>query len=31
MNDAVHPTRAGYLLWWLPRFQKILTEVLAKE
>ncbi len=31
MNDAVHPTRAGYLLWWLPQFQKILTEVLAKE
>ena len=31
MNDAIHPTRAGYLLWWLPQFQKILTEVLAKE
>lgn len=28
MNDSVHPTRAGYLLWWLPRFEKALTEAM---
>ena len=31
MNDAIHPTRAGYLQWWLPQFQKILTEVLKEK
>ena len=24
MCDGVHPTKAGYLLWWLPNFQKAL-------
>ena len=28
MNDSVHPTRAGYLLWWLPRFEKALAEAM---
>lgn len=22
MNDGVHPTQAGYLLWWVPVFQE---------
>ncbi len=24
MNDGVHPTQAGYLLWWVPKFQAYL-------
>ncbi len=24
MNDEVHPTQAGYLLWWVPKFQAYL-------
>ena len=27
MKDSVHPTRAGYLLWWVPRFEKILKSL----
>ena len=26
MNDAIHPTRAGYLRWWLPQFERVLAE-----
>ncbi len=22
MEDAIHPTRAGYLLWWTPRMER---------
>lgn len=29
MDDKIHPTQAGYYLWWLPRFEASLTEVLA--
>lgn len=25
--DHIHPTKAGYKLWWLPEFQKTLSEV----
>lgn len=28
MHDPVHPTKAGYLLWWLPRFEACLKQVL---
>jgi lysophospholipase L1-like esterase len=31
MNDPVHPTRAGYLLWWLPQFEKAIKNALPKE
>lgn len=24
MHDAVHPSRAGYLLWWTPKFRNFL-------
>jgi len=26
MADSIHPTRAGYLRWWLPYWEKILCE-----
>lgn len=26
MNDAIHPTMAGYLRWWLPQFERVLAE-----
>ncbi len=29
MDDKIHPTQAGYYLWWLPKFESVLTEVLA--
>lgn len=29
--DGIHPTRAGYQLWWLPRFEKRITEILTKK
>lgn len=28
--DGIHPTRAGYQLWWLPRFESRMAEILAK-
>lgn len=28
MHDPVHPTKAGYLLWWLPKFEECLNQVL---
>jgi hypothetical protein len=24
MADAIHPTRAGYREWWLPKFEQAL-------
>ena len=27
--DNIHPTRAGYLEWWLPEMRRVLTETLA--
>ncbi|MCM1188496.1 MAG: SGNH/GDSL hydrolase family protein [bacterium] len=27
MIDDIHPTKAGYLVWWLPQFEKTLEEV----
>ena len=29
MNDKIHPTQAGYLKWWVPKFQKALYELSA--
>ena len=29
MNDKIHPTQAGYLLWWTPVFQEYLYDWLA--
>lgn len=26
MADAIHPTQAGYLFWWLPKFEVALLE-----
>ncbi len=26
--DGIHPTRAGYQLWWLPKFEEKIMEVL---
>jgi len=28
MNDNIHPTQAGYLLWWTPKFESYLYEFL---
>lgn len=27
MNDPIHPTQAGYLKWWTPKFEAYLAEV----
>ena len=27
MHDPVHPTQAGYLVWWTPFIEKKLCEV----
>ena len=29
MHDPIHPTKAGYELWWTPKFEDVLEEVLA--
>ena len=29
MHDPVHPTKAGYELWWTPKFEEVLVRVLA--
>ncbi len=26
--DHIHPTKAGYKIWWLPKFREALTEIL---
>ncbi|MBQ6931552.1 MAG: SGNH/GDSL hydrolase family protein, partial [Clostridia bacterium] len=25
--DRIHPTKAGYKIWWLPKFQKSLYDI----
>lgn len=29
MHDPVHPTKAGYELWWTPKFEEALVKALA--
>ena len=29
MSDPIHPSQAGYLLWWTPKFQAFLYDLLA--
>lgn len=29
MHDAIHPSRAGYLLWWTPKFQDFLYGLVS--
>ena len=31
MADSIHPTKAGYIEWWTPYFEKNLIEVLKKK
>lgn len=31
MSDAIHPTRAGYLRWWTPKFQACLYELIGES
>lgn len=31
MANGIHPKRAGYKLWWLPEFEKYLTEALCEK
>lgn len=34
MNDPIHPTQAGYLKWWVPKFQEALytrVEEMSQE
>lgn len=31
MADGVHPTRAGYLLWWTPQFESYLIKCLDES
>ncbi len=30
MADHIHPTRAGYLEWWAPYFEKALCNVISQ-
>ncbi len=30
MNDKIHPTRAGYYLWWTPKFQACLYDLIGR-
>lgn len=30
MYDSIHPTQAGYLEWWTPKFQECLYEVIGQ-
>lgn len=30
MADGIHPTQAGYLLWWTPKFESYLIEYLNR-
>ena len=27
MYDGIHPSQAGYLLWWTPKFEEVLYEI----
>lgn len=29
LTDFTHPTKAGYLLWWLPKFEMTITEIIG--
>lgn len=31
MNDSIHPTQAGYLTWWTPKFQQCLYGLFGGE
>jgi len=31
MSDTIHPTKAGYLLWWTPRFEECIKSVIDKN
>ena len=31
MNDKIHPTQAGYLKWWVPKFQEALYARVKKR
>lgn len=31
MMDRIHPTRAGYLNWWLPKFEERLEQILISD
>ncbi len=31
MVDDIHPTKAGYLQWWLPSFERELEKITTKE
>lgn len=31
MFDPIHPTKAGYIQWWMPKMESELTELLAAQ
>lgn len=31
MYDSIHPTQAGYLLWWTPKIEEYLYTVTKQE
>lgn len=31
MYDSIHPTKAGYIEWWMPRMEAELIEILAAQ
>lgn len=31
MDDAIHPTQAGYLLWWTPKMEEEMVAFLARR
>lgn len=31
LTDNVHPTKAGYLLWWLPKFETSIADLIGEN
>ncbi len=31
MNDGIHPTKAGYMKWWLPKIENYLEKLMNNE
>ena len=31
MHDKIHPTKAGYLVWWVPKFRAYLHKIFGEQ